>query len=92
MQYLVAFCNRLEGASDIISGDFVRQIFLDKVVKLGDPCLNRSREIPPRTVPGGIFDSCFHHNFRPEVDNDIIFAMAVDHVGMDVRVTFGDSR
>ena len=28
---------------------------------------------------------------RPEIDNDVISGMAVDNVGMDVPVKFGDS-
>ena len=34
----------------------------------------------------------FHYNFRPEIDNDVISGVAVDYIGMDVRVKFGDSR
>ena len=34
----------------------------------------------------------FPNNFRPEVDNDVISGMAVDNVGTDVTITFGDSR
>ena len=33
----------------------------------------------------------FRYNFRPEIDNDIISGVAVDNVGVDVRVKFGDS-
>ena len=29
---------------------------------------------------------------RPEVDNGVISGMAVDNVGMDVPIKFGDSR
>ena len=42
---------------DAISGRFVGPLFLDKPVKFHDPSLNRSREIPPVDVGGGIFDS-----------------------------------
>ena len=31
-------------------------------------------------------------NFRPEVVSDVISGVAVDQVGLDVRVKFGDSR
>ena len=34
----------------------------------------------------------FHYNFRLAADNDVICSVAVDDVGMDVRVKFGDSR
>ena len=60
--------------------------------KFLDPCLNRLREIPPEAVGGGIFDSFFRYNFRREVGNDVISGMAVDYVGMDASVKFGDSR
>ena len=34
----------------------------------------------------------FRYNFRPEVDNDVIFGVDVYHVCVDVRVKFADSR
>ena len=52
--------------------------------------LNRSREIPPEAVGGGIFAS-FPYDFRPEVDNDVISGVAVKYFGVDVGVKFGDS-
>ena len=55
-QYLIAFCSRLETASDVISGRFVGSIICDEDVKFHDPHLNHSREIPPEAVGGGIFD------------------------------------
>ena len=69
----------------------MRPIVLDKHVKFRDPNLNRSQEIPPKAVGGGIFD-CFPYNFRPKVGNDVISSIAVDNVGMDVAMKFGDSR
>ena len=33
----------------------------------------------------------FPYNFRPEADSDVISGMAVDNVGMDVPIKFGDS-
>ena len=59
VQYLMAFCSRLEAASGVISGRFVRPIVLDKYVKFRDLCKNWSPEIPPEAVGGGIFDSLF---------------------------------
>ena len=64
---------------------------LDKRVKLDDPSFNRSREIPPEAVGGSIF-YCFPYNFQTEVDNDVISGTAVDNVGVDVAIKFGDSR
>ena len=29
---------------------------------------------------------------RPEIDNDVISGVAVDNVGVDVHIKFGDSR
>ena len=43
-----------ETVSDLISSRFVRPIVRDKPVKLCDPGLNRSREIKPEAVCGGI--------------------------------------
>ena len=68
----------------------MRPIVLDKCVKFRDPNLNRSPEIPAEVVGGGILD-IFCFNFRPEVDNDVISDLAVDNVGVDVRLKFGDS-
>ena len=34
----------------------------------------------------------FRYNFRPEVDNDVISSVAVEHVRVDVRVKFGNLR
>ena len=34
----------------------------------------------------------FRYNFRSEVDNDVLSGVAVDNVGMDVRLKLGDSR
>ena len=50
VQYLIAFCSQLEAASDVISGRFARLIVLDKCVRFRNPCLNRSRDIPPEAV------------------------------------------
>ena len=61
MRHFMPFSNfdkcRTEEASAVTSGRFVRPIVLDKRVKLRDPILNRSREIPPEAVGVGIFDS-----------------------------------
>ena len=54
----VVFRNSITGAaSDVISGWFVTPIVPNKCVKFRDPCTNRSREIPPEAVGGGVFDS-----------------------------------
>ena len=45
MQYLVAFCNRPEGASDAIYGMAIDYVGLDVHVKFGDSWLNGSRDI-----------------------------------------------
>ena len=42
----------------VISGLFVGPVVLDKCVKLRDPSLNCSQEIPPQAIGGSIFD-CF---------------------------------
>ena len=58
-------------------------IVADKPVKFRDPGWNRRMQH---------FRRFFRHNFRPEVVNDVISCVAVEFVGVDVRVTFGDSR
>ena len=57
--YLIALCNRPETASEVVSGRFVCSIVPDKCVKFRDPRLNRSREIPPGAIGGGILTIFF---------------------------------
>ena len=52
--YLFAFCSRLEAASEIISGRFVRLAVPYKCVNFRDPRLNRSPEIQLKAAGGGI--------------------------------------
>ena len=52
VQHVIAFCSRLEAASDAISGTLMRMDVSDKCVKFRDPRLNRSREIRPEAVGG----------------------------------------
>ena len=59
MQYSIAFCSRLEAASDVKSDKFGQLIVSDQVVKFPDPCLNCSPEIRSTAVGGGIFDIFF---------------------------------
>ena len=37
-------------------------------------------------------DPCLNCNSRPEVYNDVISGEALDYVGVDVHVKFGESR
>ena len=46
-------------SSDVIPGRFWRPIVLDKCVKFDDLSLNRSQEILPEAVGGGIFEFFF---------------------------------
>ena len=55
----------------------MRLIVLDKCVKFRVSCLNRRREILQKALEGGIFDSFFRANFRPEVVSDVISGVAV---------------
>ena len=56
MQYLITFCSRPEAAADVISPHVCGPVVLDKPVKVQNPSLNRSQEIPPEAAGGGIFD------------------------------------
>ena len=38
-----------------------------------------------------VYSTVFPYNFRPEVNNDVISCTAVDNVGVDTLVKFGDS-
>ena len=53
---LFAFCSRLEAASVVISGRFVKLIVPDKSVKYGDPRQNRSGVGGQRYI-GSVCDS-----------------------------------
>ena len=60
-QFTVVFksdCSRHEGAGDAVSGMFVGPLVLDKRVKVHDPSLSISREIPSEAVASGKID-CF---------------------------------
>ena len=62
-------------------------------VKFSDPCLNHSGEIRPKDAGCGIFG--LYSNFdkcRLEIAGDVIPGVALEHVGMDVRAKFDDSR
>ena len=59
MQYLIAFFSRLEAASDIISGSFVRPIVSDKRLRLHNPHFSLYPEIQAEAVGGGRFDVLF---------------------------------
>ena len=39
-----------------------------------------------------VFSTVFPYNFRLEVGNDVISGRAIENVGMDVAIKFGDSR
>ena len=43
-------------------------------------------------VEGGILTVFFRYNFQPEIDSDVMSDVAVDYVGIYIRVKFGDSR
>ena len=92
-QYLIVFCIRLETASDVISGKFDGPIVPDKCVKFRDPRLNRSGEIQPKAVGSSIFGRfLISDNCRPKIAGDVISAVVVEYIGMDVPVKFGDSK
>ena len=69
---LVAFCSRAETASDVESGKFVGLVFPDKRSKFRGLPSNRSGELPPEAVGGGISTVVFRGNHRPEVVSDVI--------------------
>ena len=74
-----------------MSGRFVGPILSDKPVKFGDPRFNLSREIPPETVRGGIFDG-FLSGYLPEVVSAVISGIIIDPTCLKDPVKFGNSR
>ena len=52
------FAGRLEAASEVVSGRFVRPVVPDKFAKL------RFGEVPPEAVGGGVFYSYFRGGKR----------------------------
>ena len=91
VQYLVASCSRPEAASEVMSDRFVQPIVLDKRVKFCSR-LNHSRQIRTKAIGGGIYEFFCRNNFRPEVVSDCISGVAIEWVGMDVCIKFGDIR
>ena len=67
LQYLMAFCSRLEAANNVTNGKFVRPIVTGKCAKCADLRLNCSREIRPGAVGRRHFRPFLRDNFRPEV-------------------------
>ena len=88
MQHLVAFCNRPEGASDVISG---RIAWPREVCKIWSSSPEPFSRNSARSRQKQYFGQCFRYYFRPEVCNDVISGAAIDYVGMDVLVNVGDS-
>ena len=93
MQCLIAFCSRLETASDVVSGSFLGPIVHDKLVKFCDSRFKHCREILPEAFGSGIFyrfenfDNC-----QPEVASDAISSKTIQYVGVDACAKCGDSR
>ena len=87
-QYLIAFCSRLEEASDVISCSFVGLTFPDDCVKCRDPRLNRSEEILPKAIECGIFGpSSNFDKCRPEAAGDFISNTALDPLSRNVSAS-----
>ena len=84
-------CGGLEEDSDVMSDEFVKPTVPDKCVKFRNPRLNVLEKFDPKP-PEAIFRVFFRDDFRPDVFSDVISFLAVDQVGMDVRIKFGDSR
>ena len=86
MLYFVAFCSRLEVASDVVSGNFVGPILFDWQEKFSYHRTDRSSECP-RSRLRRHFRRVFRDNIQPEVDSDVISG-----VGVNVHVKLSDSR
>ena len=78
---------------DVVPGRFVGLTVPNERVIVGDPRIIRSGENRPKAGECGIlgyfqnFDKC-----RLESAGDIIFSVALDYVGMNVRAKIGNSR
>ena len=50
-------------------------------------------EIPPKPSKAAVrhFRLFSPYNFRPDVDNDVMSGMAIDNIGMNVCVKFGQT-
>ena len=66
-------------------------IVADKAVNFCGPRSDRSQEIWPKAIGSHIFNSFVCDDFRLETATDITSSVAVDKIGMDVRIKFGDS-
>ena len=85
--YAALNCSLQPTGSSYSCHRFMRLAVADKWVQFRDPRFNRSGEIRPKAVGGGIF-VCFLSNdkCRPEVAGDVIFGAAMDQVFADVSV------
>ena len=87
-QSSITVCNRMKAAKWYPAG-----VCGWTGVYFHDPRLNRSREIWPKAIGGGIFGSFFSnfHKCRQEFAGDVITDVAADQVGMNVHVKCGNS-
>ena len=93
VQYLITFCSRPEATGGVISGRFVEPIVLHTCVKFHDHTLHYAilEKFHPKPSEA-VFLTVSPYNFRPDVDNDVISGLAIDNVGVNVCVKFGDLR
>ena len=89
MQYLIAFCSRLEATSDVIAGMFVRPVVTNKCAKFDDPPLTFFDKFHLKSSEAA-FSTVFHVNFQLEVVSDVLSSANAEQVGMDFHVKFGD--
>ena len=73
---LIAFCSRLEAASGVISGRFVKPIVSDNCKKFRDPWQTVLEKFHPN-LSEAAFSTVFRDNFRPKVVDDVISGMAL---------------
>ena len=92
-QYCYPICSRPEVDSDVVSGIFMRQMFSDKAMKLGDHLsVKPLPEIGLKVVWYGILQVVFAITSYLKQLVNVIFSAAIEKGGLDVRVKFGDSR
>ena len=91
VQYLIAFCSRLEATSDLISGRFVGTLIPNNRVKFGDPLARTFLEKFNRKPSESAFSTDFRGSFRPEVVSDVISGRIVDPTSVKLHIKFGDS-
>ena len=93
VQYIIAFCGRLEAGSDVLTARFIRLTVADRCIKFRNLAYTVLDKFDPKPSDAGIFGRFYNFDTcGTEVADDVISCVALDYIGMDGRAKCGDSR